>query len=238
MIEKLVYGRISSNYIHCLTAQEMHEATLDLSRTSGLIRTKRLGLFFILDQDCSTVRTSLREMGEYNICRSLAELNCCYFRDYLATFFNIYVITDMNIQQLHLIGIMQGCTLDYGSAELNRFKIGNRSYCTCPSYLIVYAQQFRQSLFCLEFICYRPTRELGSKSQFCLIWKFIDLYDYAVCRKRQILSFYIPIADELFNFFSRAAYSALVRNRKSPALRCIQRFFMCRIWQRFTKQVI
>jgi len=107
IVEKLVDGRIPSNDIHRLPAQEVHQTPLYLRRTSGHIGTERLCFLFILHQQGAAVRTIIREMGERDIRGSLIQFYSSDLRNDFSTFLHIDIITDMNVQKLHLVSIMQ-----------------------------------------------------------------------------------------------------------------------------------
>jgi hypothetical protein len=97
---------------------------------------------------------------------------------------------------------VKGCTLDDGSAQLNRFKIGYRGDGACTSNLIVDRQEFCKRLLGLEFICDCPSWELSCVTKFLLVWEFVD-FDYdSICRKWKVFAFGIPIGDELFNLIN------------------------------------
>ena len=116
----------------------------------------------------------------------------------------------MDVKYLHLVSIVQGCTLYYCSAQLNRFEVGHRSHSTCATDLIVYRDEFCEGLLSLELICDCPARELGCISELLLVWQFVYLYDDAVCCERQVLAFCVPIADEFLDFLDAFAYPAFI----------------------------
>ena len=205
----------------------MDEPSLYLCRTPRPVRAEGLGLLLILYQSCTAVRTGIREVGEHDIRTPLTEFHSCNLRNDLAAFLYIDIISYMDIMYPHLLFIVKRGPLDYSAAELYRFQICHRSNGTCPSDLIVDAQKLCKCLFRLEFVGYSPPRELGRISQFFLIWKFVDLYHYSVGRKRQILSFNVPISDEILDLVDGSTYTPLVRHRKPPTFCGLESRIMC-----------
>ena len=138
----------------------------------------------------------------------------------------------------HLLFVVQGCTLHYRTAQLDRFQVGDRCDSTGPADLIVDADEPCQCLFRLELIGHCPPRELCSISELFLVWELVYLYHDAVSRERQILSFGIPICDEILDFIDGSAYLSLVRDRKSPAFCCLKGFIVGLVGKCFTQHMI
>ena len=63
-IVELVNSSVTSYDVHCLSAEEVHELSLYLGRTSRLIRTECLCFLFVSDQLSAAVRACLREVGK------------------------------------------------------------------------------------------------------------------------------------------------------------------------------
>ena len=237
-VVELVHCSVAGNHIHRLAAEEMNELSLDLCRAAALVRAECLGFFLVSDERSAAVRACFREVGENSVRGSHAQLHRSDLRDDLSSFLHIDVVAYMNIQQLHLVGIVEGCPLDNGSAELYRLQVCHRGDCSCPSYLIVYADQTGECLLGLEFICHRPPRELGCVAEFFLIWELIDLYDDAVGRERKCFTFCVPICYELFDFFYATADFSLVRDRQAPFRSLVESFFVGSERQVFSQHMV
>ena len=160
-VVKLFYRRIAGYHVHRLAAEEMYKLSFYLCRAARLVRTERLGLLFVPDQLGSAVGTCFREVRLCDIRSSLAQLYPCNLRDDLASFLYVDIVAYVDIELLHLVGIVQGSTLHHGSAQLYRLQICDRSHRSCPADLVVYAEQLGQCLLCLELVGYSPSRELG-----------------------------------------------------------------------------
>ena len=115
----------------------MYELALYLGRTSRLVRAECLCFLLVPDESRSAVRASSREVGEFGVGRSLGQFDACDLRDDFSSLFYIDVISDMYIQQFHLVGVVQRCSLNNGSAEQHRFQICYWSHCSGAAYLIV-----------------------------------------------------------------------------------------------------
>ena len=137
-------------------------------------------------------------MGEDDVSCTLAQLDSSDFRDDLAALLDIDIVSDMDVEHLHLVGIVKRCAFDNGSAQLYRLEIRYRSHCSCPAYLIIDRYESGECLLSLELVCNRPTWEFGCVAELFLIWKFIYLDDDSVCGKWKILSFSVPVVDEVF----------------------------------------
>ena len=136
---QLVYGRVSCNDVHCLAAQEMHQLAFYLCRTSRLVGAECLCLLLVPHKRRPAVRTCLREVGKSDARLALGQLDTCDLRDDLSSLLHIDIISDMYVKELHLVGVVQRCTLDNRTAELHRLEVGHRSHCSCPSHLVVNA---------------------------------------------------------------------------------------------------
>ena len=106
-IVHLKHRRISSNHIHRLAAQEVHQPRLNLRRASCLIGAESLCFLLIANKGSSAIRADGREEWKPCICRAFRKLDSGYFRNDFSTFFHIYIISDAHIKQPHLILIMQ-----------------------------------------------------------------------------------------------------------------------------------
>ena len=177
-------------------------------------------------------------MGEHNAPVSCAELHACDLRNDFASLLNVDIITDVDIENLHLISIVERRSLYNGAAEKHRLEVGYRSYCAGTSYLVIYAQKSGQCLLCLELVGHCPSRELCGIAKFLLILQFVDLDNYSVSSKRKCFTLCIPIVYEVFYFFYAAAHLSFVRNRKAPLRSRIQCLIVGVERQIFTKNVI
>ena len=149
-------------------------------------------------------------MGENYVCSALAELYSCDLRNDLTAFLHIDIVTDMDIKQLHLVCVVQGCSLDNGTAELHRLEVGNRSYGSCSAHLVVNGKKFGEGLLGLEFICHCPAWELGCVTELFLVWKFVYLDYDTVSSEWEILSLCVPVFDEFLDILDARAYHSLI----------------------------
>ena len=216
----------------------MDQFSLDLCRAAGLVRAECLCFLLVPDESCSAVRACSREVGKFSVGRSLGQFDACNLRDDLSALFYIDVISDMYIQQFHLVGVVQRCSLYDGSAKQHRFQISYRSYRSGASYLIVYAVKSCECLFSLELICHCPAWELGCVAQFLLILHLIYLYYNTISCKRKCFTFCVPVVYELFNLFYTFAYFSKVRNRQSPLSSLCKGLVVCAVWQIFAQHVV
>ena len=237
-IVKLLNSCVTGNHIHGLAAKEMYELSLYLGRTSRLVRAECLCFLLVPDKSRSAVRASSWEVGEFGVGRSLGQFDACDLRDDFSSLFHVYVVTYVDIEYFHLVGIVERCSLYNSSAEEHRLQVCNRSDCACATYLIVYAVKSCECLFCLELVCHCPAWELGCIAQFLLILHLIDLYHDAVSCKRKCFTFCIPVVYELFNLFYAFAYSSKVRNRQSPFRSLCKGLVVCGVRQIFAQHVV
>ena len=220
LVVELLYGGVAGYHIHRLAAEEVYKTSLDLGRTAGLVRAEGLCFLFVPYQWGAAVRAVFREMRECHVRFASAQLDPCDLRDDLSSFLDIDVVSDVDVQNLHLVCVVEGCTFHDCAAELHRLEIGYRSHSSCAAHLIVDAQELGESLLCLEFVGYGPSRELGCVAQFFLIWQFVYLNYDSVCSERKCFAFCVPVLYESLYLLDAPAHLSLVRDRQAPALCC------------------
>ena len=224
---KLIYGSFARENVHRLTGREMQEPTLNLHRASSRVRAEPLGLTLGLDQRSMAIGAVFRELRRNCSLRSGRQIHSGNLRDYLAAFLNaddvvVMKVAHADVQQCHLVGIVQGRALDYGSGQLNRLQIRYRGNGARSTYLIVNAENLRASLFCLEFEGYCPARGLGRISQLSLVLQLVD-FDYdAVGSVRKRPSVRIPIVYICHNLVYVMTYLAVLGDRQAPTVCHVQ----------------
>ena len=102
--------------IHRLATDEMLNATFDLWRTRHIVGAKNGCFTFDTHQRCTTLRTSGNEtylLTHHE--RTGRKVNSRNLGDNLPTLLHIHHITDMQVEVVHKIGIMECGTLDHGT---------------------------------------------------------------------------------------------------------------------------
>ena len=62
-----------------------------------------------------------------------------------------HIVPDTDVKQSNLVRVVESGAFHHGTGQKHGFQIGDRGYRSCPSDLIINAQDAGESLFCLEF---------------------------------------------------------------------------------------
>ena len=235
---ELFDGHFSGQDVHRLAADEMQQAALDLHRAAVLVGTEPLGFRLGLDQGRPTIRAVYREDGLLGICVAVGRVDAGNLGDDLPALLHEHPVPDADVQQGHLVGIVQGGALHQGAAELDRGEVGHRGHGAGAPHLVIDAEQLGAGLFGLEFIGDRPARRLGRVAQGALAGKFVDLDDDAVGGVGEVFPFGVPMVDVGLDLVDVLAEAPLVRDGQAPAGRGVERLAMGGETDRFGGDVV
>ena len=155
--------------IHGLSRDEMLDATLDLRRTTRIVRTVMGGLAFIAHQLSATFRTMGDELHRLCDDGTLVEIHPHDLRDDLPTLLHIDIIADMQVETADEILVVQRGAFHGCSCQLHRVHIGHWRYCSCTPHLISHLIQSGAGPFSLELIGNGPPRTLCRETQGTLL---------------------------------------------------------------------
>ena len=194
----------------------MEKTLFNLCRATiavGAIMARLLG---IAHQRSAAVGAKFWEIGISGICRAFRFLHSSDLRDDFSPFFNIYEISYVEVDGIHLVFVVEGSPLHDCSGQRNRVEVGHRSDGPGAPHLIVDAQELGESCFRLEFISSGPAWGFCCKSKLTLDIQFIDLDAYAVCGERKGLAAFIPAFYIFDDFLFALNCGGIFRHRKSP----------------------
>ena len=214
----MLHSSIAGEYVHRLAAYEMQDAPLNLLRTAVSIGTEPFGFVALAHQRSTAVGTEFGKLGTRSARDTFAKLDGSDLGNDFASLLDIYAVSDTDVQQRHLVGVVQGGALDDGTGQKDRLEVGDRSDGARTADLIVDGKHAGERLLGLELVRHGPARGLGREAQAALESGLIDLDDYAVGGIGQRLAGGVPFIDISLNLIDAVADAALVGNRESPAL--------------------
>ena len=106
-VVELLYGRVSCNHVHSLAAEEVYQTSFDLGRTAGLVGTEGLCFLFVPYERCAAVRAVLGEVRQDYISFASAEFDSGDLWYDLSSFFDIDVVSDVDVKEFHLVCIVE-----------------------------------------------------------------------------------------------------------------------------------
>ena len=215
--EELLDRHLAGQDVHGLAADEVQQAALDLHRAAVLVRAEPFGFVLSLDQGRAAIGADGREDGRLRAFRAVRGVDAGDFRDDLPAFLDIDPVAHADVQQGHLVGVVEGGALDERAAELHGGEVRDGGHGAGASDLVVDAEQLRAGLLGLEFIGHRPAGRLGRVAQRALGGEFVDLDDDAVRGEGEELAGAVPVIDVVLDLRDVVAEAALLRDGQAPA---------------------
>ena len=195
----------------------MLDAPLNLRRTGGVIGAEDGRLALGTHERRSTLGATRDEA--YLLAHhegACVEVHGSNLGDNLTALLYEYHISDVEVEVVHKVGIVQCGTLDHGARKLYGFEVGHGCHRTCASHLIGHFAEACERLFGLKLIRNGPSGYLGGIAQCALLCQGIDLDDDAVGGYGQILALGIPVADILEHLVEGGALAHRGRHLESP----------------------
>ena len=205
----------------------MQKSALYLHRAAIAVGAEVPCLLLISYQRRAAIGTMSREESFPNILRALLQRHSCYLWNNLATLLYIYIVAYVEVQQRHLLRIVQGGAFYCCSRELYRLQIGNGCYCACSAHLVIYAKEFCAGLFRLELPGCGPPWRLCRKAQKLLLLQAVYLYYYAVCGEGEALAPCVPFLYIFYCLIYCGAELAVGGDRQAPTFGGLQRLPLC-----------
>src|SRR5574344_779106 len=237
----VIINRLCSQtiYIHGFSRNEMLYSPLDFRRTRTAIRTIMGGFSLITHTICATFGTGLDELYLLHVRCTLIFIHTYHFGNDFTAFLHIYHISDVQVEVVHHISVMERSPFYHGSSQLDRIHICHRRNSTCPPHLISHFIKSGAGSFCLKLIGYGPSRALSRIAQMTLLAKGIHLQHNSVCSHRKILAFLVPIVDKIEDFINRPAFPHALGNLKAPTGSLLQILILIAVCLKFiTQQII
>ena len=220
---ELVDRHLAGQDVHGLAADEVQQAALDLHRAAVLVGAEPSGLRLGLDERRAAVRTFVRENGPRGVRGAVRRVDARDLGDDFAALLHVHPVAHADVQQGHLVGVVEGGALDDGAAELHRREVGDGGHGAGAADLIVDAEQLRAGLFGLEFIGDRPARRLGRVAEHALAGEFVDLDHDAVRGVGKELAGGVPVVDVFLDLRDVGAEAPVRRDGQAPAGRGVER---------------
>ena len=195
----------------------MQQAALDLHRAAVLVRAEPLGFGLGLDEGRAAVRADAREDGRLRALRAVCGVDAGDLGDDLPAFLDVDPVAHADVQQGHLVCVVEGGALDERAAELHGGEVRDGGHGAGAPDLVVDAEQLRAGLLGLEFIGHRPAGRLGRVAQRALGGEFVDLDDDAVGGVGEELAGLVPVVDVGLDLPDVVAEAALLRDGQAPA---------------------
>ena len=155
--------------VHGLAGDEMLDATLDLWRTTRIVRTIPRCLALIAHQRRTALRTTLDKLHRLGDDGSLVDVHTHDLRDDLTAFLHIHIVADMQVETLDKILVVQRGALHGGTGQLHGIHVRHRGDGTRTPHLIGHFIQTRTGPLGLELIGDGPARTLGRKPKRSLL---------------------------------------------------------------------
>ena len=176
----------------------------------ALIGTVTTGFALVFDQLRTAFRTTVDKLKRTAVRRSRREVHAGNLRNDLASLLDIHTVSDPDVEQGDLFGIMQRGPLDDRSGQQHRFEIGHRRDGSGPADLKIHGHQPRERPFRLELVGHGPAGRLGRKSQTGTQGEIVYLDDDAVRSEGQLLAGRVPVTDKSVDFLHIATQSHCV----------------------------
>ena len=173
----------------------MLDASLDLWRTTCIVRTVPGGLSLIAHQGGATFWTAFDELDRLCDNRTLIDIDANNLGDDLTTFLHIDVVADMQVEALDEVLVVQGGSFHGSTCQLHRIHIRHRRHSTSAPHLIGHFVETGADALCLELIGDGPAWTLGRETQSTLLAQRVHLQYDTVGSHWQVLSGLIPVID-------------------------------------------
>ncbi len=194
----------------------MDDAAQDLRTAAALVRTVVLGLALVAHERRAALRTAVDVFERAAVRRTLRQLHARDFRYDLAPLFDIDHVAGTDVQQRHLLGVVERGAPHGGARELHRFEVGHRSHGPRASDLEIDAREARQRLFGLELVGHGPLGRLGRGAQRAAYVVAVHLDDHAVRGIGQRPALLVPQRDVFVDPGRVATDAHGVRNAETP----------------------
>ena len=202
--------------VHRLAADEMDDAADDLRRASPLVGAVVLRLALVAHQRSAAFGAYGDVFERFAVRRPLREVYPRDLGDDLAALLDVYHVARADVQQGHLLGVVQRRTPHGRPGQQHRFEVRHRRYGSRASHLERHAVQPRERLLGLELVGHGPFRGLGRESQLPPYGEVVDLDHHAVGREGQGMAPLVPMRDVGVDLLRSAAYARRVRDFESP----------------------
>ena len=224
--------------VHRLAADEMDDAADDLRRASPLVGAVVLRLALVAHQRRAAFGAYGDVFERFAVRRPLREVYPRDLGDDLAALLDVYHVARADVQQGHLLGVVQRRTPHGRPGQQHRFEVRHRRYGSRASHLERHAVQPRERLLGLELVGHGPFRGLGRESQLPPYGEVVDLDHHAVGREGQGMAPLVPMRDVGVDLLRSAAYARRVRDFESPLAGFLQAFPVVREGQVVARQLV
>ena len=202
--------------VHRLTADEVEHAADDLRTAAALVGAVVLGLALVAHQRRAALGAAVDVAEREAVGRALCEFHARDLGDDLPALLDIDHVARADVEQGHLLGVVERGAAHGGAGQQYRFEVGHRRDGARAADLERDALQAREGLLGLELVGYGPLRGLGREAQLAPHGEVIDLDHHAVGGEGQLPPRLVPVGDELVDLGGVVADAHVFRDLEAP----------------------
>ena len=202
--------------VHGLAADEVEDASDDLGAAAALIGAVVFRLAFVAHQRRAALGAAVDVAERPAVGRTLRKLHARDLGDDLAALLHVDHVARADVQQGHLLGVVQRRAAHGGSGQQHRIEVRHGGDGARAAYLEGDAFEACQGLLGLELVGHGPFRCLGREAQLPPHGEVVHLDDHAVGGEGQLPPRLVPMGDEGVDLGDAAADARLAGDLEAP----------------------